>query len=271
MINRYYFKPIVRQAGNKTWFREHAWKIYHKACKNKNLDLRFVDPFCGSLAVPFFIIPEKAWINDANKYIINFYKEVINNPIFPEINRNEEEYYSKRKEFNKLINLGISEGREVAELFYYLNRFGYNGLIRFNQKGEFNTPFGVAKSYKTDFSEEAELLKSWKITDLDYSCVIKNCNEQDFIFADPPYDDQFNAYLKAGFPWEEQVKLANLLAESNLPVVTTNNPTKRIMDLYTSLGFQVEYRTRVNNMRLPKTENGQVKRATEAIFMRNIE
>lgn len=271
MTDRYYFKPIVRQAGNKTWFREHAWRLYHRACKSSGKDLRFVDPFCGSLAVPLFILPEYAWINDANKYIINFYREVIKNPIFPDLYREEQTYYQKRKEFNNLINLGVHEGREVAELFYYLNRFGYNGLIRFNQKGEFNTPFGVAKSYKTDFSEEATLLDSWEITDLDYAEVIQNCTNADFIFADPPYDDQFNAYLKAGFPWQDQVKLANLLAESNLPVVTTNNPTERILDLYTSLGFDVEYRTRVNNMRLPKTENGQVKRATEAIFTRNIE
>jgi DNA adenine methylase len=270
-MDRYYLKPILRQAGNKTWFREHAWKLYFRACNSRGKDLRFVDPFCGSLAVPFFILPDRAWVNDANEYIINFYKEIVSDHNLPEFQRDETQFYDTRKKFNKLITSGVSTGREIAELFYYLNRFAYNGLVRFNQKGEFNTPFGIATTSKCDFSEEADILRTWKITSEDYAKVISSCEDGDFIFADPPYDDQFNAYLKSGFPWQEQVNLANLLAASDLPVAATNNPTERILDLYTSLGFDVEYRGRVNNMRLPKTQNGAVQRTKEVIFTRNIQ
>jgi site-specific DNA-adenine methylase len=39
-------------------------------------------------------------------------------------------------------------------LFLYLNRFGYNGLCRYNLRGEFNVPFG---RYKKPYFPEAEL------------------------------------------------------------------------------------------------------------------
>ena len=39
-------------------------------------------------------------------------------------------------------------------LFLYLNRHGYNGLCRYNLRGEFNVPFG---RYKSPISPEAEL------------------------------------------------------------------------------------------------------------------
>ena len=70
--------------------------------------------------------------------------------------QNSETYfYEQRTLFNQLIREGKADGELAAGLFYYLNRTCYNGLCRFNSKGEFNVPFGRYKKliYKTDFSE----------------------------------------------------------------------------------------------------------------------
>jgi DNA adenine methylase len=269
MATNFYIKPIIKQVGNKTWLREDVWKFYLKSCVKNDKGLRFVDPFCGSLAIPFFIIPNQAWVNDANNYIINLYKQIIINPTMPPQERSKELYLLKRQEFNNLIENGVTEGRELAELFYYLNRFGYNGVIRFNKSGKLNTPFGMSKIYNTDFEIEASVLKDWKITNLDFREVIQNCDESDFIFADPPYDEQFNHYVKASFPWENQVDLANLLARHPGPVVTTNNPSDRIVDLYLSLGFSRINKHRFNHLKNAKLQSGLVFK--EVIFTRNIQ
>ncbi|MGU0160497.1 DNA adenine methylase [Escherichia coli] len=42
----------------------------------------------------------------------------------------------------------------VGRCFSYLNRYGYNGLCRYNLRGEFNVPFG---RYKKPYFPEAEL------------------------------------------------------------------------------------------------------------------
>lgn len=273
MTDRYYLKPILHQAGNKTWFREDAWKYYRKASESRGWSqLCWVDPFCGSLAIPFYILPENAWINDASVHFINFYKEVIHNPIFPKVIADEKDYYEKREKFNELIAAGQVDGREIAELFYALNRLAYGNLVRFSKSGKFNSPFSKKKIFddkENDFSLEADILRDWHITNLDYTEVISNCHEHHFIFADPPYDDQFNSYLKGGFPWEEQVKLAELLAKHPGPVLTTNNPTDRILELYESLGFKRDNKTRFNYLKAPKIQSNL--KFKEVIFSRNID
>ncbi len=70
--------------------------------------------------------------------------------------QNEKAYfYRQRARFNQLISEGKANSEEAASLFYYLNRTCYNGLCRFNRKGEFNVPFGLYNKiiYKTDFTE----------------------------------------------------------------------------------------------------------------------
>lgn len=52
-----------------------------------------------------------------------------------------ERYYQYRDEFNQ-----SRDPLRRAVLFLYLNRHGYNGLCRYNLRGEFNVPFGRYKS-----------------------------------------------------------------------------------------------------------------------------
>ncbi|MCX2958851.1 MAG: Dam family site-specific DNA-(adenine-N6)-methyltransferase, partial [Serratia symbiotica] len=53
---------------------------------------------------------------------------------------NSDQFYLLRKEFNASI-----DAYRRALLFLYLNRHCYNGLCRYNLRGEFNVPFGRYK------------------------------------------------------------------------------------------------------------------------------
>src|SRR6266849_1567032 len=135
---------------------------------------------------------------------------------------------------------GATASEEAAALFYYLNRTGYNGLCRFNRKGEFNVPFGRYQriSYTTDFSAYRGVFADWELSTGDFESLV--ISEGDFIYADPPYDVEFTQYSKEQFGWAQQVRLAEWLAAHRGPVAVSNQATERIVRLYEGLGFEVE-------------------------------
>lgn len=183
-------------------------------------------------------MPKKALLNDVNSHLINFYqwlkKGLVSNL---DMVYDQTVYYRYRDEFNRLIIVGKAASREAAELFYYLNHSGYNGLCRFNQKGKFNVPFGKYKTvnYEKDFSAYKEVFAHWEFISGDF--VICDTGKNDFIYADPPYDVEFTQYSQEKFEWDEQIRLAEWLAKHPGPVVLSNQATERIVQLYTKLSF----------------------------------
>ena len=79
------------------------------------------------------------------------------------------------------------------------------------------------------------MFANWEFTNGDFDRV--PLQQDDFVYADPPYDVEFTAYSKGGFGWDEQVRTAEWLAKHTGPVILSNQATKRIIDLYSSLGY----------------------------------
>src|SRR5260221_1919058 len=138
----------------------------------RHQERRMVEPFCGGLAVAIGLMPTRAIINDINPHLIHFFSWLRRGlHIECRMENASELYYAHRKRFNELARSGAEDSKEAAELFYFLNRTGYNGLCRFNRSGEFNVPFGKYKTinYTTDFSAYQAVFFSWdlKIGDFD--------------------------------------------------------------------------------------------------------
>jgi len=232
-------RPPLKWAGGKRWLVPHLQPLW----KNHS-QRRLVEPFSGGLAVALGLLPEDALLNDINPHAINFYqwlKRGLNSKLA--MQNDEEAYYACRTQFNKLISSGKASSKEAAELFYYLNRTGYNGLCRFNKQGEFNVPFGRYKTisydlYKNDFKSYKSIFANWRFSVGDFASVA--IKEDDFIYADPPYDVEFTQYSKEAFGWDDQVRLAEWLSLHQGPVVLSNQATKRIVNLYKKLGFKTK-------------------------------
>ena len=230
-------RPILKWAGGKRWLVEHIQPIWSRFSNR-----RLVEPFCGGLAVSIHLQPTMALANDINIHLINFYKQVKKGLIIDlAMENNKALYYFYRARFNKLIRTGQHKTKEAAELFYFLNRTGYNGLCRFNKKGEFNVPFGRYEriNYVRDFAEYQELFSSWQFTSLDFESL--DLSGEDFVYAAPPYDAVFTQYAKDSFRWDDQVRLAEWLAKHEGPVVLSNQATTRIVELYRKLDFNLRF------------------------------
>ena len=103
--------------------------------------------------------------SDSNPHLINFYNSVVSGKIdgfkvrkFLELHGEilsrcgQDFYYEVRERFN--------ETHEPLD-FLFLNRSCFNGMIRFNRKGDFNVPFGhkpqrFSKAYITKIVNQVD-------------------------------------------------------------------------------------------------------------------
>ncbi len=227
--------PPLKWAGGKRWLLPYLRPLYEP-----HRHRRLVEPFCGGLSVTLGLLPERALLNDVNPHLINFFRQLkAGFKITLPLANDRELYYRYRARFNQLVRAGQADTPEAAQLFYYLNKTCYNGLCRFNRKGEFNVPFGryVKLNYYHNFSAYQRVLKNWELTCADFEAIPLEAD--DFVYADPPYDVGFCQYAPAGFTWADQVRLARWLARHPGPVVISNHATERVCRLYAGLGFEL--------------------------------
>ena len=199
---------------------------------------RYIEPFFGGGALYFHLEPRKAIINDINKRLMTFYWQLRNDyPIVRQQldqlqkqyeanqlayqklkaktpdervpNANEDLYYRMRKLFNHPDDTYLD-----GVLYFFINKTAYSGMIRYNNNGEYNVPFGRYLNFNTQLvtRQHSELLQSAQLFSLDYRQIFNMAAADDFIFLDPPYDCVFNDYgnidLLNGFDETEHRRLA---------------------------------------------------------------
>ena len=255
-------RPPLKWAGGKRWQVQHLIDVWRPESHR-----RLVEPFSGGLAVTLCLLPDRALLNDINPHLINFYRWLKQGLVITlSMTNAEPRYYSHRKRFNKLLTAGKSNTVEAASLFYYLNRTGYNGLCRFNKTGGFNVPFGkhTTINYRTHFLEYKSLFEKWELANTHFEAL--ELGDDDFIYADPPYDVEFTQYSQGGFDWDEQLRTAEWLSKHKGPVILSNQATDRIVKLYRSLEFTLKFvdaPRRINR-------NGDRTPAPEVLAFRNL-
>ena len=202
--------PPIKCQGIKT--KLVRWIAETRQWDNNGI---WIEPFMGSGVVGFNLKPSRALFCDTNPHLICFYQGINRGIITPVVVREflESEgtklakhgadyYYEVRKRFNA----------ENAPLdFLFLNRACFNGLIRFNRKGEFNVPFGhkperFSKAYITkivnqvDWVAKRASLSDWTFLHQDFQITLAHATKADFIYCDPPYagrhTDYFNTWDK---------------------------------------------------------------------------
>jgi DNA adenine methylase len=220
-----------------------------------------VEPFCGGLAVALGLTPARALLNDRNPHLIHFYSWLkrglaITDPermskgaaeigqgleVSVQMRNDEQLFYAHRQRFNDFLRNHGADRAEVSALFYYLNRTGFNGLCRFNSRGEFNVPFGDYKTinYVRDFTPYRRVFANWDFMSADFESL--PVSSHDFIYADPPYDVPFTQYSREAFGWDEQVRAAEWLSRHEGPVIISNQATKRIVELYEQLDLKLQF------------------------------
>jgi DNA adenine methylase len=189
--------PPIKSQGIKT--KLAPWI---KSVIPENFTGTWIEPFMGTGAVAFNVAPQSAILCDTNPHLINFYTGIARGEITPEVvreyltregklleSKGEDHYYDIRNRFNKT---------HAPLDFLFLNRAGFNGMIRFNKKGGFNIPFcrkpeRFAQAYVTKITNLVSWvakiikLKEFKFKCQDFSKTISEASKSDIIYCDPPY------------------------------------------------------------------------------------
>ncbi|WP_410737215.1 DNA adenine methylase [Citrobacter portucalensis] len=221
---------------------------------------RLIEPFAGSCAVMMNTDYDEYLIADVNPDLVNLYKTMAYQTdallieleaLFSAGSLGDEEsravfYYAVRDAFNQSGKSFGSESVEAAARFLYLNRHCFNGLCRYNRRGQFNVPFGKYK--KTYFPAAeirafAEKAKRATFITAHYSETLGLVRDgNDVVYCDPPYltdSDNFTAYHERGFSHMDQGRLARKLrrlTERGIKVVASNSDLEMVHYLYA--GFE---------------------------------
>ena len=148
---------------------------------------------------------------------------------------NKEAYSQLRDDFNK-------GGKQDIMQLYALLIYGFNRMLRFNKKGDFNQPVGNVDFNQNTYNAIVDyftLLKEKNVVwhNDDFRVFLNNIDyrEDDLIYLDPPYLITFSEYNKL---WNEETEreLLNLLDDLN----------KR--DIKFAISNVTHYKGKVNNL-----------------------
>ena len=195
---------------------------------DRDPDGLWIEPFLGSGVVALNVAPERALLADSNPHLIRFYQAVQDGAIDGAVTRDfleregklleargGEHYYHVRERFN-------STGDPLD--FLFLNRSGFNGLIRFNRMGRYNVPFGhkprrFAPAYVTKIANQVDCFRAaaqrrdWRFLCQDCHVTLSQATENDFIYCDPPYAGRHVDYYD-NWDAESEKRLRRALAET---------------------------------------------------------
>jgi DNA adenine methylase len=189
---------------------------------------KWIEPFMGSCVVGFNARCKQALFADQNPHLVNFYSALQLRVVTPELVRQflekegsqlekigEKHYYDIRARFNK-------DGNPLD--FLFLSRACFNGLIRFNSKGQFNVPFcrkpeRFIRAYITKIVNQVARFQEafshyrWEFVCSDFEATIATATANDLIYCDPPYLGRHVDYFDS---WSEddENRLFNALANT---------------------------------------------------------
>lgn len=218
---------------------------------------RYFEPFLGGGAFFFYLIqtrkPFKAFLSDSNPQLINTYRVVRDNvkELIEILTDHQEKYYKSREKYYYSIrdNNNNNKQNSIAELagkFIFLNKTCYNGLYRVNKIGNFNVPHGRYFNPKICNKEKliecSSLLNHSEVKIIcdTYKNITFQCQEDDFIYFDPPYfpvsrTANFTDYTKESFGMQQHRELANefeRLSSIGSKVLLSNSNSDYIKSLY---------------------------------------
>ena len=235
-------RPFLKWAGGK-------YRLLERILATLPPGRRLVEPFVGSGALFLNAARPLALLCDTNADLIALYTHLQNEgeafiayceSFFTARCNTPESFATLRQRFNL-----SRDSAERAALLLYLNRHGFNGLVRYNGKGFYNVPFGRYQS--PPFPREAlrafcalNRESAFTFRAQDFVTTFAALEPGDVVYADPPYlplsrTANFTAYAGTRFDAASQQTLADCARAAQargIPVLISNHDLPETRRLY---------------------------------------
>ena len=207
----------------------------------------FIEPFLGGGSVFLNVQAKKYSLNDIDQNVVSLHQYLISqakseNVFFKKVRAVVEKYNLSRSVFENVVPLSLKKQwnktyyahfnrdgynklkadfnaakKKDALQLYLLLIYGFNRMLRFNGRGEFNLPVGnvdfnlnVKNALTTYFSTVKD--RDIALSSKDFRTFLSGLKlgKRDFVYVDPPYLISASEYNKL---WnkEEDVELMNIL------------------------------------------------------------
>ena len=216
--------PVLRWPGGKTRLKN---KIISKIPEHKT----YIEPFVGGGSVFFKkTLVEKNVINDKNKELINFYRNLRDGDCKKlqkcDLPNNEKEFEKAKANKSVCGFLGINKRSYSGEMSYSIREKKFHVVRGKNCIGG-SCEKSNLHNVKRDCQKYKQKLKKTKILNQDYRTVVKNHdNEDSFTYLDPPYVDSKDYDQKEVHP-KDVCKLAK---ESKGKVMVSYNDHPKVRE-----------------------------------------
>lgn len=271
--------PIYKWTGGKR--KEiKIFSEYYPEFVKENSDYKFIEPFFGGGAVYWSLDSKNNIINDIDEELVNFLKVLKREPDtliemfsdvsdqISEISKREKSgeltipqaktergliYYSWRDKdrSNGLDNLSDIDR---AFRFLFINQMAFNGMRRFNSRGEFNVPYGNYRSFNPEITKEhLHKLENTEILCGSYKNVmLENDDTNTFIYLDPPYTREFKEYSHGNvFGPDQQIELfetfKSMKNASVMIIINKDEFTSELYKDYIKSEYDLRYSTNIKN------------------------
>lgn len=199
-------KPLIKWTGSKRSQSEQILSYFPNEIEN------YYELFLGGGSIFLSLLSSDVnvktyHLNDLNKNLISLWNQILTDSdrllieykkLWTEFNSSDIQY---RKVFYNRIRTEFNNTGD-SFLFLFLNRTCYNGMIRYNKEGKFNSPCHFTRTgiIPDALDKEFKLFRA-KVENINVVLYnesydrFDNFGENDLCFLDPPYQDTKGLYF----------------------------------------------------------------------------
>lgn len=251
---------------------------------------RYIEPFLGGGAMLFLAAHPGAIGNDVYQPLIDLWKMIRDEPVRL-IREYEQQWIALNTELDEVDASKMTRGNGIPKVFYdardrfnkepnpvdlnFLMRTCVNGIVRFNDKGQFNNSFHLSRRgmkperFSSVIKDWSPILDGVNLVSHDYKEVIDGAKKGDFVYLDPPYAGNKQRYAASLNPEELFIQLEKLNSRGVCWALSYDG-VRGATDLTYNVPrelYKTQHYLHSGNSAVKKVLSGPVERVEETLYL----